>query len=230
MNLNKHNKLEEMNKTVYLPLDLQLFAEGGEGAGEGNGEGSGEGGKEPKRLELTEEELQSKIDSETDKRIQKALQTAKTKWEKEFSEKLEEEKREAERLAKLSEKERRDEELKKREQDIAERLKNLERKELRADAVSVLTEKELPSSFVDFLLAENAEKTLENINDFKQAFDDAVNARVNEVIKQDVPGSGSGTGKPKNPFSEKHWNLTEQGRLFNENPDLYKKLKAEAGK
>lgn len=32
----------------------------------------------------------------------------------------------------------------------------------------------------------------------------------------------------KNPFSPEHFNLTEQGRLFKTNPDLYAKLKAEA--
>jgi chromosome segregation ATPase len=34
----------------------------------------------------------------------------------------------------------------------------------------------------------------------------------------------------KNPFSKEHFNLTEQGKLFRENPDLYKQLKAQAGK
>ena len=32
----------------------------------------------------------------------------------------------------------------------------------------------------------------------------------------------------KNPFSREHFNLTEQGRLFKTNPELYAKLKAEA--
>jgi DNA repair exonuclease SbcCD ATPase subunit len=34
----------------------------------------------------------------------------------------------------------------------------------------------------------------------------------------------------KNPFSKEYWNLTEQGRLFREDPELYKQLKAQAGK
>lgn len=45
-----------------------------------------------------------------------------------------------------------------------------------------------------------------------------------------VGGNGQGTGVPKNPFSKEHWNLTEQGRLFKENPDLYKSLIEQAGK
>jgi chromosome segregation ATPase len=34
----------------------------------------------------------------------------------------------------------------------------------------------------------------------------------------------------KNPFTKEHWNLTEQGKLFKENPELYNHLKAQAGK
>src|SRR5690606_36593585 len=42
------------------------------------------------------------------------------------------------------------------------------------------------------------------------------------------PKGSSYTGK--NPFSKEHWNLTEQGKLYKENPELYKHLKAQAGK
>lgn len=44
-------------------------------------------------------------------------------------------------------------------------------------------------------------------------------------------GNPNGGGNiTKNPFTKEHWNLTEQGKLFKENPDLYKHLKASAGK
>lgn len=41
---------------------------------------------------------------------------------------------------------------------------------------------------------------------------------------------GSGGYKGKNPFSKDSLNLTEQGRLFKENKELYNKLKAEANR
>lgn len=182
------------------------------------------------KVELTTEELQKKIESESDKKLEKALKTAREKWQQEFQETLEQEKKEAERLAKLSEKERKEEELSKREQEIADREAKLKQKELKADAVSVLTDKTLPSSFADFLLADDAEKTLENINNFKAAFDSAVNEAVKEKLRQDTPKAGGGSISAKNPFSKEHFNLTEQGRLLKENPDLYKQLKAQAGK
>lgn len=157
---------------------------------------------EIEKLELTPEELQKKIESESDKKLEKALQTARAKWEKEFQEKLEQEKKEAERLAKLSEKERKEEELAKREQELEERLRQLELKELKADAVQDLNNKGLPSEFADFLLADNAENTLKNINAFKEAFDAAVNDAVKERLRQDTPEVGTGE-VTFDPFQEK---------------------------
>ena len=158
--------------------------------------------QETEKVELTAEELQKKIESESDKKLEKALQTARSKWEKEFQEKLEQEKKEAERLAKLSEKERKEEELTKREQELENRLKELERKELKTDAVADLKDKGLPVELADTLLAENAEKTLENINNLKKVFDEAVNNAVKEKLRQETPTVGTGE-ITNDPFQEK---------------------------
>src|SRR5690625_961242 len=45
-----------------------------------------------------------------------------------------------------------------------------------------------------------------------------------------VGGNPQGSNPTKNPFSKEHWNLTEQGRIYKENPELYKQLKSQAGK
>ena len=50
----------------------------------------------------TQEELDKMLQAETDRKVSKALETAKAKWEQEFSQKLEIEKSEAEKLAKLN--------------------------------------------------------------------------------------------------------------------------------
>lgn len=41
----------------------------------------------------------------------------------------------------------------------------------------------------------------------------------------DPPGNPAGV---KNPFSKEHFNLTEQARLYKDDPELYKQLKAQA--
>lgn len=47
--------------------------------------------------------------------------------------------------------------------------------------------------------------------------------------KPHVPGTPNPNAyQGKNPFSKDHFNLTEQAKLFKENPDLYKQLKAQA--
>lgn len=45
-----------------------------------------------------------------------------------------------------------------------------------------------------------------------------------------APGNPNGGTGGANPFSKDSWNLTEQGKLYKENPDLYNALKAQAGK
>ena len=45
-----------------------------------------------------------------------------------------------------------------------------------------------------------------------------------------APGNPQGGTGGANPFSKDSWNLTEQGKLYKENPDLYNALKAQAGK
>lgn len=47
----------------------------------------------------------------------------------------------------------------------------------------------------------------------------------------DSPGAGDGGGQPSNnPWNPKTFNLTEQSRIFRDNPALAARLKAEAGK
>lgn len=195
------------NKNRFLPFDLQFFADGGEGGTDPEG---GQGG-EPEKVELTSEELQKKIEAESDRKLAKALEKKQKEWESKQQEAIQAALEEKERLSKLSEKERKEEELSQREKDIATRLAELERKELKADAIADLNEKGLPAEFADILLGENAEKTLENINNFKTAFDEAVNAAVKEKLRQETPPAGGGISKGQAPSVAK---LAEDARLI----------------
>lgn len=203
MNLN--NKVEELARTTPfskadiassmlsraekgLPFDLQYFAEDPQQDPPGDS-GKGDGGEEKTPEQI---ELEKKIEAESDRK----LASAKKKWEKEQETKIQEAIKtaleEKERLSKLSEKERKEEELTTREKEIADRLAEIERKELRADAIADLSDKGLPSDFADILLGKDAETTLENINKFKKAFDEAVNEAVKVKLRQDPPPAGGG--------------------------------------
>ncbi len=183
---------------------------------------------EVEKVELTAEELQKKIEAESDRKLAKALEKKQKEWESKQQEAIQAALEEKERLSKLSEKERKEEELSQREKDIEKRLREIELKELKADAVSDLADKGLPSDFADFLLADNAENTLANINNFKKAFDEAVNAKVKEALRQDTPPAGGGSITTKNPWSKEHRNLTEQARIMREDPELAKRMQLQA--
>lgn len=176
-----------LNKSFLLKLNLQNFADDPQGGGQDEPPADSE------KLELTADELQKKIEAESDRKLASALQKKRGEWESELQTKIDDALKEKDRLSKLSDKERKDEELSQREKDIAKRLAEIERKELKADAIADLTQKELPTSFADFLLAKDAESTLKNINDFKTAFDEAVNAAVKEKLRQETPIAGTGS-------------------------------------
>ena len=172
-----------------LRLNIQFFAEG-------DGDGDGKEGEQEENVTLTAAELQKKIDAETDRKLSKVLEKKQKEWEDKQDAAIQKALEEKERLSKLSEKDRKDEELSKREKELAERAAEISRKELKADAVEDLTEKGLNPKFADFLLAEDAEKTLANINAFKEIFDEALNQAVKEKLRQDSPKDNV-TGKSK---------------------------------
>lgn len=172
-----------------LSLDLQHFSSEDDPEPEDDLED-----KDPEPEDDTKDKTftQSEVDSQISKAVEKALNNR----DKEVEKRIEEERKEAERLAKLTEKEREKEELTQREKELEKRAAELERKELLSDAESTLRDKNLPTSFSEVLLGDDAEKTLENINKFKESFDTAVSEAVKEKLRQDTPPSGE--GKPSN--------------------------------
>jgi len=174
----------KMTKDELLKLNLQFFSED-------------EGEEDVETTENAQEEEQenttftrSEVDREVSKAVQSALDKREAKHKEDMQKAIEDAIAEKERLSKLSEKERQEEQLTQREKQIAEREAEIARKELKADAIADLNEKGLPSGFADILLGEDAESTLENINTFKTAFDSAVNAAVKEKLRQDTPKTG----------------------------------------
>lgn len=201
-----------------LPLNLQFFAEEEPPAAGPPADQDPPAG-DPKDKTPEEIELEKKIEAESDRKLAKALDKKQKEWEAQQQKAIDDALAEKERLSKLSEKERKDEELSKREQDLEKRLADIERKELLADAVSDLNKKELPAEFAEVLLGENAEKTLENINSFKTAFDKAVNDAVKEKLRQETPpGGGDGTGKGTSSIAQLR---NKKDQQQNKAPDIW---------
>lgn len=192
---------DEDNLKGIPRLNLQLFADG-EGSGDGEGTGEGDTSKqgqdkddnkddnrsEPKTY--TQEEINQLLQKEGDRRVT----SAREKFEKEFKEKLEKEKREAERLANLSSDEKEKELLEQSKKDIEERERAIKQKELKLDAIDVLSDKKLPIKFADMLLKDDAESTMDNIKLFEKEWQEAIDAAIIEKLKKKSPGFGNEDG------------------------------------
>lgn len=123
--------------------------------------------------------------AEYDKKVQKALETSRIKWEKEFTQKLELEKKEAERLAKMSENEK----LQEKHLLLENREKELNRKELVYNTKEILAQENLPLEFAENIVGMNstAEDIKESIESFKEKFNNAIELRVKQALSGNTP-------------------------------------------
>lgn len=199
---------EIVKATKHLPLimNLQLFAEpagaSGEGAGDGTGgnpgtpEGEGKGGEGEKSFDdlLKDKTYQS----EFDKRIAKALETAKAKWETEKATELQNAKTEAEKLAKMNADQKAEYEKQKKLDELTKREKDITTRELKAQAYETLAEKGLPKDLVEILNYSDAETCNKSIEAVEKAFQSAVEKAVNEKLRGNgAPKGGQGNNNNK---------------------------------
>lgn len=153
------------------------------------------------QVTMTKEEYERTLQSETDKRVTEALKTAKKKWEKDYSERIEQEREEAARISQLSERERQELLLKKREEALANKERELSRQRLQLETIKILEERKLPVRFADWLIGEDGDTTFQNIKTFEEAFNAAVNDEIKRRIPQTVPRVGTGfSSNPENAF------------------------------
>lgn len=147
------------------------------------------------KIVLTKLELENKLQAEADKRVTSALKTAQSKWELEYERKLEQEKAEAEKLAKLSESEKRKVLDDKRTKELEDREASIYRKELEIAAIKILDGKKLPVKFASLLLGADADSTHSNIEAFEKEYHDAIEAAVNERLKGFTPKNAQPANK-----------------------------------
>lgn len=149
---------------------------------------------------------------------------------------------EKERKAKLT-----DEELKKiedeeREKALAEREKALADRENRLYAIKSIKEaglddgSDMSMSLVEFVMGADETEIDGKVQSFKELFNKAVDKAVDAEVKRRfkesgyTPKKGDNLNGGVNPWKDETFNLTEQIRITNTNPELAAKLKAAAGK
>lgn len=174
-----------MKDLLISDIDLQRFAEGGEGAGQEDGQENNQGQEgQDEAKTYSQEDLDKAISEATKGYIsQEKLQEIIDKTIAKERKKAED----AERLSKLSEKERAEEQAKLDKQEIEELKAKLAMKDLEDDTIKELKDQDLDSDFLEFVIADDAEKTLEKIKRFKPLFDRAVNQAVDERVRGKSP-------------------------------------------
>lgn len=173
----------------------------------------------------TEEEVQAMLQKETDRKTTKALETARSKWEAEYQAKLEAEKSEAEKLAKMSEAERFESELSKQKEAFETERAQFNREKLELQTVKELSAEGLPTSFSSYVLADSAEQIKDNIKNFKSMWQTEIEKAVNERLQGRTPKTANkpnGDTITKEQFDKMGY--AERLNLFNTDPDLYEQL------
>ncbi len=182
-----------------IPMNLQIFAEGGAGDGAGaeggNGGGAGaeeQGGAAPQSFDdfLQREGNQA----EFDRRVQKAIETAVTKAQEKWQALTDDKLSEAEKLAKMTKEEKEEYKTRKLEKELADLKRQNSLSEMSKTARKMLADEEIniPDELLAHLVSDNAEDTKTAVESFSKLYKAAVQAAVKEALKGNSPKSGSG--------------------------------------
>ena len=165
-----------MEKKKGIPLNLQMFAEDSE-----------------------KEEAEKKY---TDEEVNEIVKKKFAKWKKDQDEKI----KDAAEYSKLNEDEKKDHELTKLQEKIAEYERKEQFSEMSQEVTKQLAEKEitLTDTLVNMLVREDAESTKETVDTFIKEFNKNVEAAVKKALAGKTPGvTVTGTQKEDvNPYAK----------------------------
>lgn len=164
----------------------------------------------------TQEEVNKLLQQETDRRVTSALQKQQKKFEAERAE--------ADKLREMDEAQKKEYEFNKRVAELEAKEKEFALTQNKLSASKVLADRGLPIQFVDYVVAEDAETMMQNINTFETAWKAAVADAVNARIASPAPKGKnvSQTGMTKDEFRK--LTLAQQTEIYKTNPELYKQM------
>ena len=215
--MNRQQERSWKRSHVGIAFDLQLFAdEGGDdgsGGDEGDGDGEGdddEGGEPEKKY----------TDADIDRIVKERLAR-----ERKAAEKKAKEKAEAEKLRTMTAAEKRDAEFEQMKKELAELKAEKQNADMLSTASDILKDAgiNVSSKLVGHLIADTADETKANVDEFVKLYNDAVNKGVKAAMKANGsnPKRGGGSTLTKEEIM-KTKNPTERQRLIKENMHLFK--------
>ena len=200
-----------------VPMNLQLFAEGGDGAGadggngggSGDGEGAGgEGGAGGDTPPSFDDFLKTGGNqAEFDRRVQKAVNTAVTKAQEKWQALTDDKLSEAEKLAKMTKEEKAQYMQQKREKELTDREAAITRKELMAEAKNTLASDGLPQELAEVLDYSDADTCKKSMEKVKEVFQRAVETAVEEKLKGGKPPKKAPGGDAQKALEEQVYNI-----------------------
>lgn len=117
------------------------------------------------------------------------------------------------------------------EEELAKERQARVRSELHNKAATLATQKGLPVELVAYFVGQDEDSTVNNLTALESIWQQNIQKAVEEKFKENgrtpPAGGGGGSGNP-NPWKKETFNLTEQGRLLRENPELAKQMMAQA--
>ena len=196
-------------------MNLQLFAEGGDGAGAdgGNGGGSGEGaGGEGGAGGDTPPSFDDFLktggnQAEFDRRVQKAVNTAVTKAQEKWQALADDKLSEAEKLAKMTKEEKAQYMQQKREKELTDREAAITRKELMAEAKNTLASDGLPQELAEVLNYSDADTCPTAREKVQEVFQRAGDTAVEEKLKGGKPPKKASGGDAQKALEEQVYNI-----------------------
>lgn len=164
----------------------------------------------------TQEEVDKMLQAESDKRVTAALKKQADKFAKE--------KAEAEKLRDMDDTQKKEYEFNKRVEELEAKEKEFIITQNKLEASKIMAEHGLPISFVDYIVAEDAETMMANITAFETEWKAAVADAVSKRLAQPAPkGSNvSQAGMTKEQFNK--LTLAQQSEIYRTNPELYKQM------
>ena len=141
----------------------------------------------------------SNYQSEFDKRIAKALETSKAKWEEDFKKKLETEKTEAQKIAKMDTEQKLSYQLEQANKKAQEAEAKLNAYELKEQAVKIATEKGLPVGYLDLIdfSKANADNLITSIDALINVRSKDLEGYIKEKVKETSPTTVVGGSQTK---------------------------------
>ena len=173
-------------------FDLQRFADGGEATGEGQQQQQSTPVEGVEIQDVSEQNQSAKSEIDIDAKINDALTKAQKNFEEMLKKREAAAKKEAERLSRLSDEERQKAEIENGRKELELREKELQRKELMLEMTKVLAERKIPIQFMDYLIADDSESTLNRITTFEKEYKTAIEIAVNDKLKGKIPPTTAG--------------------------------------